>query len=223
MRASTFIGSLQGNAQSSTRWQNTAGLFLTGAVTGNIGINGNQNSTLVTTLANLDTSKITTGILPVARGGTGVATSTGTGSVVLSNAPAFTGDATFVRVGIGASTTPGYTLDVTGDVNFTGNLTQGGNPFGGGAFLTDGTKAYYTDGPVGISNAEALTTQTLQVGANVAVNDTADDKLTVTGDVYVSRKLRAIDLVESYEVRANFFTVKNIDIRAERPRRGTII
>ena len=232
--ASTFIGSLQGNAQSSDRWSTGRTLTVSGAVTGTSSlINGNQNSTLVTTLANLDTSKITTGILPVARGGTGVATSTGTGSVVLSNAPAFTGDATFDtntlkidsvnnRVGI-ATTTPGYTLDVTGDVNFTGNLTQGGNPFSGGAFITDGTKAYYTDGPVGISNVEALTTQTLQVGANVAVNDTANDKLTVTGNVYVSRTLRAIDLVESYEVRANFFTVKNIDIRAERPRRGTII
>lgn len=232
--ASTFIGSLQGNAQSSDRWSTGRTLSVSGAVTGTSSlINGNQNSTLVTTLANLDTSKITTGILPVTRGGTGVATSTGTGSVVLSNAPAFTGDATFDtntlkidsvnnRVGI-ATTTPGYTLDVTGDVNFTGNLTQGGNPFGGGAFLTDGTKAYYTNGPVGISNVEALTTQTLQVGANVAVNDAADDKLTVTGDVYVSRTLRAIDLVESYEVRANFFTVKNIDIRAERPRQGGIV
>lgn len=232
--ATTFIGSLQGNAQSSDRWITGRTLTVSGAVTGTSSlIDGNQNSTLVTTLANLDTSKITTGILPVARGGTGVATSTGTGSVVLSNAPAFTGDATFDtntlkidsvnnRVGI-ATATPGYTLDVTGDVNFTGNLTQGGNPFGGGAFLTDGTKAYYTDGPVGISNVEALTTQTLQVGANVAVNDTASDKLTVTGDVYVSRKLHAIDLVESYEVRANFFTVKNIDIRAERPRQGGIV
>lgn len=232
--ATTFIGSLQGNAQSSDRWSTGRTLTVSGAVTGTSSlINGNQNSTLVTTLANLDTSKITTGILPVARGGTGVATSTGTGSVVLSNAPAFTGDATFDtntlkidsvnnRVGI-ATTTPGYTLDVTGDVNFTGNLTQGGNPFGGGAFLTDGTKAYYTDGPVGISNVEALTTQTLQVGANVAVNDTASDKLTVSGNVYVSRALRAIDLIESYEVRANFFTVKNIDIRAERPRQGGIV
>ena len=232
--ASTFIGSLQGNAQSSDRWSTGRTLSVSGAVTGTSSlINGNQNSTLVTTLANLDTSKITTGILPVTRGGTGVATSTGTGSVVLSNAPAFTGDATFDtntlkidsvnnRVGI-ATTTPGYTLDVTGDVNFTGNLTQGGNPFGGGAFLTDGTKAYYTNGPVGISNVEALTTQTLQVGANVAVNDAADNKLTVSGNVYVSRALRAIDLVESYEVRANFFTVKNIDIRAERPRQGGIV
>lgn len=232
--ATTFIGSLQGNAQSSDRWSIGRTLTVSGAVTGTSSlINGNQNSTLVTTLANLDTSKITTGILPVTRGGTGVATSTGTGSVVLSNAPAFTGDATFDtntlkidsvnnRVGI-ATATPGYTLDVTGDVNFTGNLTQGGNPFGGGAFITDGTKAYYTNGPVGISNVEALTTQTLQVGANVAVNDAADNKLTVSGNVYVSRALRAIDLVESYEVRANFFTVKNIDIRAERPRQGGIV
>jgi hypothetical protein len=229
--ATTFIGSLQGNAQSSDRWSIGRQLTVYGAVTGTSStINGNQNSTLFTTLNNLDTSKITTGILPVTRGGTGVATSTGTGSVVLSNAPAFTGDATFDtntlkidsvnnRVGI-ATTTPGYTLDVTGDVNFTGNLTQGGNPFGGGAFLTDGTKAYYTDGPVGISNVEALTTQTLQVGANVAVNDAADDKLTVTGDVYVSRTLRAIDLLETYQVNCNALFIKDVRVTNQLPQDG---
>ena len=42
----------------------------------------------------------------------------------------------------------------------------------------------------------------------------------MSGNVYIARALRAIDLIESYEVKANFFTVKNIDIRAERPRRG---
>ena len=42
----------------------------------------------------LDTSKITTGTLPVSRGGTGVSTSTGTGSVVLSASPTFTGTVT---------------------------------------------------------------------------------------------------------------------------------
>ena len=229
--ATTFIGSLQGNAQSSDRWNTGRTLTVSGAVTGTSSlINGNQNSTLVTTLANLDTSKITTGILPVARGGTGVATSTGTGSVVLSNAPAFTGDATFDTntlkidsvnnwVGI-ATATPGYTLDVTGDVNFTGNLTQGGNPFVGGAFLTDGTKAYYTDGPVGISNVEALTTQTLQVGANVAVNDTASDKLTVTGDVYVTRTLRAVDLLETYQVNCNALFIKDVRVTNQVPHDG---
>lgn len=37
----------------------------------------------------LDTGKLTTGILPVVRGGTGVGTSTGTGNAVLSTAPTF--------------------------------------------------------------------------------------------------------------------------------------
>lgn len=37
-------------------------------------------------------SDITSGILPVVRGGTGVSSSTGTGSVALSNSPTFTGD-----------------------------------------------------------------------------------------------------------------------------------
>ena len=42
-------------------------------------------------IPDLDTVKITTGTLPVARGGTGVTGSTGTGNVVLSDAPTFTG------------------------------------------------------------------------------------------------------------------------------------
>jgi hypothetical protein len=128
------------------------------------------------------------------------------------------------NVGIGTST-PGYKLDVTGDIRFTGDIYKGNvlqalnSPF-----LTNGVapnrKAYYTDGPVGIANVSALTTQTLQIGANVVVNDTANDKLVVSGNVYVAQSLHAVDLIESYEVRANFFTVKNIDIRAERPRQG---
>jgi len=84
-----------------------------------------------------------------------------------------------------------------------------------------GTNTIYFTGNVGIGTTDV--SKTLSVGSNVVIEDTANDKLTVTGNVYVSRALRAIDLVESYEVRANFFTVKNIDIRAERPRRGDIV
>lgn len=69
-----------------------------------------------------------TGTLAVANGGTGTTTSTGTGSVVLSDAPTFTGDVTFDtntlfvdsandRVGVGTKT-PGTTLDVLGNGAF---------------------------------------------------------------------------------------------------------
>ena len=84
-----------------------------------------------------------------------------------------------------------------------------------------GTNTIYFTGNVGIGTTDV--SKTLSVGSSVVFDDTADDKVTVTGNVYVSRALRAIDLLESYEVRANFFTVKNIDIRAERPRRGAVI
>ena len=46
-------------------------------------------------LTALNATNIGSGTLPVARGGTGTTTSTGTGSVVLSATPAFTGDVTF--------------------------------------------------------------------------------------------------------------------------------
>mgnify|MGYP001288691071 CR=1 FL=1 len=67
----------------------------------------------------LDAAKITSGTLPVTRGGTGATgSSTGTGGVVLSAAPAFTGDVTFDtdtlkidstnnRVGIGTTSPQG--------------------------------------------------------------------------------------------------------------------
>lgn len=121
------------------------------------------------------------------------------------------------RLNIGSSGTV-LTVDNTGIPSWQAPTAAGGT-----LWNDDAGKIYYTSGPVGIANTEPLTTQTLQIGSNVAIEDTKDDKLTITGNVYVSRALRAIDLLESYEVRANFFTVKNIDIRAERPRRGAII
>ena len=64
------------------------------------------------------------------RGGTGTTTSTGTGGVVLSDAPTFTGDVTFDtntlfvdsvndRVGVGTDT-PVYKLDVDGEIQIRG-------------------------------------------------------------------------------------------------------
>jgi hypothetical protein len=52
------------------------------------------------------------GVLPVVNGGTGVTTSTGTGSVVLSNSPAFTGQASFAD---GTAAAP--SIAHTGDLN----------------------------------------------------------------------------------------------------------
>lgn len=68
-----------------------------------------------------DINTQTTGTLNVSRGGTGVTTSTGTGSVVLSNSPTLVtptlgaASATSIVTGLGAVGTPAYTF--TGDTN----------------------------------------------------------------------------------------------------------
>jgi len=126
------------------------------------------------------------------------------------------------RVGIGTST-PGYVLDVTGDINYTGAIRHNGTIQAlSSPFLTNGTKAYYTDGPVGIANVSALTTQTLQIGANVVVNDTASDKLVVSGDVFIAQSLHAVDLVKTYEVKCNALFIKDVQVTNQVPEDGDL-
>ena len=91
------------------------GITLTGTVT------SSGNLTLGGTLSGVSLTTQVTGTLPVANGGTGVTTSTGTGSVVLSNSPTLVtptlgaASATSIANGLGAVGTPSYTF--TGDLN----------------------------------------------------------------------------------------------------------
>lgn len=78
-------------ADTATAWATGRTIALTGGATGtSASWTGSAN---VTIPAVVDyTSATNTGTLPVNRGGTGVTTSTGTGSVVLSASPVFTGN-----------------------------------------------------------------------------------------------------------------------------------
>jgi hypothetical protein len=62
-------------------------------------------------------------------------------------------DVSTSRVGIGTAE-PEYSLDVVGDLNFTGDLYQGGSPFAGSPWTTLNSNIYYSSGNVGIGTAE---------------------------------------------------------------------
>ena len=83
------------------------------------------------------------GTLPVAGGGTGVTSSTGTGSVVLSNNPAFTGQASFAD-GTAAAPSIAHTGDLNAGIFFPAADTV--------AITTSGTEAMRIDasGNVGV-------------------------------------------------------------------------
>ena len=58
------------------------------------------------------------------------------------------------NVGIG-KTTPSYKLDVLGDINFTGNITQRGVGFQVGGLWSGSTDIYRSTGKVGIGTASS--------------------------------------------------------------------
>lgn len=116
------------------------------------------------------------------------------------------------RLNIGLS---GTVLTV---VNTAGTLVPSWqSPGGGSLWSQDVAKLYYTGGPVGIGNTAALTNQTLQIGSNVSISDTGADKLSVTGNVYVSRNLTVADDIDVNRVHARNIFIKNVEVVAERP------
>jgi hypothetical protein len=130
------------------------GLTLTGTVT------ASGNLTLGGTLSGVSLTSQVTGTLPVANGGTGVTTSTGTGAVVLSTSP------TLVTPNIGAATGTSATLTGAAGVLTRAAATQDGVELAGRAGGTGSFKVTLTPTTLTASRTVTLAdgATTLQAG-----------------------------------------------------------
>ena len=109
-------------------------------------------------------------------------------------------------VRVGSSQPPAYTLDVLGDINFTGDIRKGGvvQTFGGGAAgggtwteISGTTQIHYSTGNVGIANTNPQ--HTLSVGSNLYVEDAGSNVLVVDGNVACNQvTLGQFEIVPSY-------------------------
>ena len=158
-----------------------------------------------------DASAIVSGILPVVRGGTGVATSTGTGSTVLSNSPTLvtpalgtptalvgtniTGTAAGLSIGgnaatvttnanlTGGVTSVGNAATVITNANLTGHVTSTGNAAVLGSFTVAQLNTAISDGDVATGGGTATGTNTGDQ-TNISGNAaTVTTNANLTGDV----------------------------------------
>lgn len=135
-----------------------------------------------------DASAIVSGILPVVRGGTGVAISTGTGSTVLSNSPTLVTPALGTPTALVGTnitgTAAGLTAgNVTTNANLTGHVTSVGNAAVLGSFTVAQLNTALSDGDVATGGGTATGTNTgdqTNITGNAA---TVTTNANLTGDV----------------------------------------
>ena len=139
---------------------------------------------------NIDTSKITTGTLPVARGGTGTTSSTGSGSVVLSASPTLTGTLTLPGQRIRHNTQnwpSNYTMMVGGNgtqqynnIEFTNTSLEYGRGF---SWFTSNSSRY--ENLMHLQGAGALNPGSLRVAGDIVSlkHIQAESNIYATGNV----------------------------------------
>tara|TARA_B110001450_G_scaffold27236_1_gene23880 strand:- start:338 stop:1357 length:1020 start_codon:yes stop_codon:yes gene_type:complete len=129
-----------------------------------------------------------------------------------------TGTNTLAKLNIGTS---GQVLKSDGTVPVWGTDVSSSS---GTTIWTDtgvSGKIHYSSGNVGINTSTPTTD--LQIGSNVNISDTNDDKLVITGNVYVSRNLRVIDEIKTFSLTTTQLLVKTVEVTAVRQSRNLVI
>ena len=131
------------------------------------------------------------------------------------------------KIGI-ANQSPAYTIDVGGDINFTGSLYQNGQAYGASMWRANGTDVFYTAGNLGLGTTSPGYTLDVSGGARFTESVTAGSMLVtdiqatsisssnlrvandvrIGGDLYVTGTTYSVNVTTSNVIDTNI-TVAN--------------
>jgi hypothetical protein len=193
--STNFVGALSGNATTATTLQTARTIAISGPITGTAtSFDGSANITIPVTALDVGHANVT-GTLPVARGGTGVTTSTGSGSVVLSASPALTGTPTAPTPTAGTNTTQIATTEF---------VTAAVDAARSGLEVKESVKAA-TTASITLSNTQTVDGVALSVGDRVLVKDQATASQNGIYVVSATAWTRSLDANTSAEVNPGMF------------------
>lgn len=191
-----FTGALTGNASTATTLENARTIAISGPITGTAtSFNGSTNITIPVTALDVGHANVT-GVLDVNHGGTGVTTSTGTGSVVLSASPDLTGTPTAPTAASGTNTTQLATTEF---------VTAAVDAARSGLDVKASVKVATTEN-ITLSNTQTVDGVALSVGDRVLVKDQSTASQNGIYVVSSAAWARATDADADAEVTAGMFT-----------------
>ena len=194
--STTFVGALTGNASTATTLQNARTIAISGPVTGTAtSFNGSANIVIPVTALDVAHANVT-GTLAVDHGGTGVTTSTGTGSVVLSASPALTGTPTAPTAAGGTNTT---------QIATTAFVTAAVDAARSGLDVKASVKVATTSN-ITLSNTQTVDGIALSVGDRVLVKDQSTASQNGIYVVSSTAWARSTDADTDAEVTSGMFT-----------------
>jgi hypothetical protein len=107
------------------------------------------------------------------------------------------------KIGI-AKTSPGYSLDVAGDINFTGTFYQNGSVYSGSSVWgTNGTNVFYTAGNLGLGGMTSPS-HALEVSGGIKSTSITTGNLISTSGSFANVTATAITAGSFNGTRANF-------------------
>jgi hypothetical protein len=109
-----------------------------------------------------------------------------------------------VKFGLGTSN-PEFSLDVNGNINFTGSLLQNGQPYQDSVFVKDGSNVYVIDSNVGIGTSDPQATLHVEGGLR-ATDIIVSSNLEVAGNLTVNGTTTAINST-TLEVADNLIVI----------------
>lgn len=193
--STSFVGALTGNASTSTKLAASVTIAISGPITGTAtSFDGSANITIPVSAVDLSHANIT-GTLPVAKGGTGATTSTGTSSVVLSDSPALTGTPTAPTASAGTNTT---------QIATTAFVTTAVDNARVGLDVKESVKAA-TTANITLSNTQTIDGVALSVGDRVLVKDQSTGSQNGIYIVSATAWTRATDANTSAKVNPGMF------------------
>jgi hypothetical protein len=188
-------------------------------LTSNVGIGTSNVTEALTVFGNIGLSNFGSQFIATSNNYFGIGTSNPTESLeAITNVKVGCNLYVMSNIGVGKSN-PLYSMDITGDLNFTGTLRQGGTPYIGSQWSNNSTNVFLLGSNVGIGLSNP--TQKLMIAGNIGFSNYGNSGFIGSSNNYIGigtfNPTESLHIMSNLKVGCNLYVMSNIGIGKSNP------